>query len=271
MWETMTFRNFKTFKMGVSYGEPMKSSLKMLSLSIISPILKRQYPVLLNLPDGLKALCYLNHIEDAWLNMLHIYFCKDYEQIPWFKPRRGWRVLDIGAYIGLYTLRCSKLICSQGLVVSVEPLKESLELLLTNVRLNKLTNVKVINACVSPYEGPNLIYVPQSPINATLTREYVKHVSKDERVEKVKGIGLDYLINRFKPIDLMKIDIEGAELEVLKKSRELQPNYVKRVVVEVHRNVVQPRHIAGVLEGKGYDTALYMPEDSPLQAFLYAY
>lgn len=235
-----------------------------------SPILPSRLPLLLSLPSGLKAYCPAGLLPEAALNAIHIFYSRDYERLEWFTPRAGWRVLDLGAFLGFYTLRACRLVGPGGVVYAVEPLPSHARLISANLRLNSLGNGRLINAAASVSDGPAEIYVPERSINASLVRRYLAGLSRKATPMKVRAVSLDRIVEGAGPFDLVKVDVEGAE-GLLLRSRLVEPSHVKRLVVEVHTNVWRPRDLAGCLEERGYSTVIVMSEDTPLQAFLYAY
>jgi len=225
----------------------------------------------LKLPMQLRAYCPSHLLPEAWRNALHIFYRLDYEQLREFRPREGWTVLDVGAFIGLYTLRAAKLVGVGGAVISVEPLDVNARYLALNVYVNSLRNVTLVKGCAWVSWGKARIYVPGSAINATLSREYARAMGGASRIIAVRCLPLDSLIEKAGRVDLMKVDVEGAELDLVTGSLKVRPQLVNRVVIEVHTDVVRPSEIAETLEERGYEVFIYLPEDSPLQAFVYAY
>jgi FkbM family methyltransferase len=59
-------------------------------------------------------------------------------------PGKNDIVIDAGANIGMFTLQAARIVGSSGLIVSVEPQPDNIEFLKENIRLNSLTNVRVI-------------------------------------------------------------------------------------------------------------------------------
>ena len=242
----------KCLSEALAYGEPLFDAAFKLALSY-SPltIARARLPVVLKLPLGLKALCSLDMLLETWRNILHVFYYRDYEQVPGFTPRKGWIVVDVGAYLGLYTLRAAKLVGEEGLVVAVEPLERSFKLLAANVRLNGLGNVAALRRCVASKEGVRKLYVPERLVNATLVRRYAEAMGGIRRAIKAQAITLPDILKRVDPVDLLK------------------PSRVRRVVVEVHTDVANPRSVASILEEEGYEVAIYLPESAPAQAIVY--
>ena len=265
MWLSGGF--LSVFKEALSCGEPLQDAIEKLALSII-PL---NVPVLLELPNGFKAYCPLKELPPAWRNILHIYYYRDYYQIPGFKPGEGWIVIDAGAYLGFYSLDAARLVGPSGLVLAIEPTRKSFRLLVSSIELNHLNNVKPVRACLSSSRGEKTLYIPGSYVNASILESYAESFGEIERVEKVKGVRLSDVVQFLGRVDLLKLDVEGVELEILESSKDvLKPDKIERLVVEVHTDVVKSSEIAEILEERGYEIVEYVPENAPFQSFIYA-
>ena len=127
---------------------------------------------------------------------------------------------DVGAHVGYYTLLAANLVGQEGKVYSFEPLARNVMYLNRHLQLNKISNVEIIEAAVSESSG-----------NATFM-EGVQHsmgrMSSDGAIQ-VPTVSLDELVldGKIKNPDVIKIDVEGAEYEVLMGSqriiREINP------------------------------------------------
>ncbi|MGJ8696675.1 MAG: FkbM family methyltransferase [Verrucomicrobiaceae bacterium] len=122
--------------------------------------------------------------------------------------------VDVGANFGLHTMYASHLVGEKGRIVAIEPVPANLELLRRNLDLNDLyRSCKVFpNALNSSGSGDveMMIETGLSPA-ATLAG------TKKGRKITVKASTLDAcLAGRARTPDLIKIDVEGAEHEVLK-------------------------------------------------------
>jgi len=224
------------------------------------------------LPYGLKAFLPLKYFPWIWLNILHVYYYKDYEQLKEFIPKNSWTIVDIGAFVGLYSIKAAKLVGSRGKVYAIEPIPFNYKFLKANILLNKLSNIEAINACVSTKSGVEKIYVAEYGANSSLLKNYVEEMDYLSEVIKVKSIRLDYLMRQTGVVDLMKIDIEGLEEEVIESARSvLKPKYVKRIVIEVHSSYSSVSSISRILEENGYSVAVFGCLEAPEQVFVYAY
>jgi len=135
----------------------------------------------------------------------------------WFNFRGVF--VDVGAYIGSYTLRAAKY-CEK--VYSFEPNPYSFRLLEMNVRDNNFSNVELYNVALGSDFG-----------EARLKLSFGSSSISDEGEYKVRVIPLDSL--RLKRVDLMKVDVEGYEVNVL-KGAESTLDVTDEVIIEVRES-----------------------------------
>ena len=254
----------------VAAGFPLRRGLALLALSPFRFVAGRAL-FRLELPMGLRVYAPLGYLPEVVRNALHVFFYRDYEALSQFKPREGWVVADVGAFVGVYAVRAAELVGPGGRVVAVEPLPEHARLVMMNAAANSLANVRVVGACASDRWGEAELLVPPSPINATLKPEYARAVGGARSRRRVRLLPLDALLEAEGPLDLVKVDVEGYELDLLRGSKLLAPRCARRIVVEVHTSVTPSALVARELERRGYATAVYLPEGAYEQAFVYAF
>ena len=141
-------------------------------------------------------------------------------------------VLDAGANTGLFSIsvasRCRK-------VIAVEPSPEAFNLLKLNKRINKATNVVLINKALSDHDG----YVTMAGDSATFKIE--------EHGIMISSTTIDSLLADLDvSVDVVKMDVEGAEMECLDGSY-LQ--HVREIVVETHSS---DKGVVRMLERQGF-------------------
>jgi FkbM family methyltransferase len=153
-----------------------------------------------------------------------------FELENWFKPLAKGVVVDVGAYIGTYTVRAMK---KADLVVAIEPLPLNFKVLQVNVELNSGVgggDVILINKAVAKERKETQIYVPvENNIGTAIAT--LATVPKGRYLSyMVSADTLDNLLDELgvERVDLLKIDIEGYVLEsisgmmeTLKKTRWL--------------------------------------------------
>jgi len=222
-------------------------------LALDKRIGKYGLPFLLNLPCGAKVISSSSDAALASFDEVLLY--KDYWLIPEYRPRRSQMVMDVGASLGLYTLICAKSVGEMGHVYAIEPEPTSYEILRQNISLNKLRNMTISNVALADFEGNALLHVPGwSELSSSIYQDHLAEVVRKivVRVKMLDNVVRDFGISR---IDLLKIDVEGAETAVLRGAfNSLQEGIIKKMVIEVHEFVpsVSLKGILALLRGDNY-------------------
>lgn len=142
------------------------------------------------------------------------------------------KIIDLGAYIGDTVLYFKKL-CPQALITAVEPLPQNIELLRKNVLENQLSRVEIIEAAVGNRRGLIDFYLDENKNGWYTLAGIMKGGWGSQQQSKkiqVKSIRLDDLIKS--KIDLLKMDVEGAEEAVLVACKKL--HLVRNIILEYH-------------------------------------
>jgi FkbM family methyltransferase len=186
-----------------------------------------------------KFYCRINNRED-------LVFMTNHEEdiIEHFTPKEGDIVVDIGAHMGRYTIISSKRVGANGKVVAIEAHPGNFEMLKSNIKLNQLTNVIPLNYAAYSKETKIKLYLPDEESGYTMHHSimsnYVFTKYKDKTEDKfveVSANTLDYLLqlNEITDVNWVKIDVEGAEFEVLKgASNVLSKSKDIALLIEVH-------------------------------------
>jgi len=144
----------------------------------------------------------------------------------------GWIVVDVGAHIGYYALILAQLVSPQGLVYAFEPVASNFHTLEENIKLNQILNVEAINQAVFDRSGHLELSVLDGaglPDHASIDG------SRGVRSIIVESTSLDdYFAQRDRPINFLKIDVEGAEASVLKGARKLIEADRPSMEIEIH-------------------------------------
>jgi FkbM family methyltransferase len=157
-----------------------------------------------------------------------------------FLPKQGDIVVDIGAHMGRYTIIGSKRVGAQGKVVAIEAHPGNFEMLNRNIKLNQLTNVISLNYAAYSKETKIRLYVPGEESGYTVYNTIMSNrAGTEENFVEVNANTLDYLLqlNQIKQeqVKWIKIDVEGAELDVLKGSTNvLSKSKDIALLIEVH-------------------------------------
>jgi FkbM family methyltransferase len=161
-----------------------------------------------------------------------IYGDGGYDRLPDFVPRPGWVVFDVGANSGVYAIRQAR---RGAHVYAFEPNAGCYRRLEKSVRANEMeTHVTAIKSALGAAPGSAELLVPEGVTTmGSLRPEWTPHANANGvtvEVDTVDRVARKFGINR---IDLLKIDVEGLELDVLQGARNTLA-YVDRVVVEYH-------------------------------------
>lgn len=138
-------------------------------------------------------------------------------------------VIDAGANIGVFSVIASKLVGEKGVVISVEPDPQNIEILKKNIDLNKLNNVIIIQKALYS-ESDKLLYFHQEGTSSKILEEN----NPNNYNTIVKSITLDDIMKELnlKPT-ILKMDIEGAEKYALQGMRETMKS-IKFLEGEIH-------------------------------------
>lgn len=154
--------------------------------------------------------------------------------------------IDGGANIGYFTLLMSCLVGPEGRVEAYEPAPDNFEKLLRNLRVNEVTNVLPYMAALWEKDGVELpLYISADPGQSSLgqTEGYTSQV-----------VTTMTLGNRPRTPKLIKLDIEGAELNAL-RALDQAPPYI---IVELnHEQMQQLGHTQQDLRDFMFEEYLY--------------
>ena len=151
--------------------------------------------------------------------------------------RPGMTFVDVGANWGYYTLVAAHLVARTGRVVSLEPHPGLYRVLEGNVRRNNLSHVVTLNVAASDRPG-RLALNEYDPASGNFGVSRLDPSGGDvTRGCEVDAADLDHLLEQagVDVIDLMKIDVEGAEgLAVAGLKRKLGSFKIRRLLLELH-------------------------------------
>ncbi len=168
-----------------------------------------------------------------------------------FQPKEGEVVVDVGTHIGTYTMPASRLAGSHGKVIAIEAEPSNFNELVFNLKLNQAHNVIPLNIAAWDKEATldlhlfdditshSLVFLPENPTESV----------------KIRARPLDKMLEEMgiKAVDWIKIDVQGAEVEVLRgleKTMSRSPNL--KLIVEVHSEEISGKCLS-ILKDAGYE------------------
>lgn len=148
--------------------------------------------------------------------------------------------VDIGANIGWYSLKASKIVGEKGHVIAFEPRLSTFLYFKKSIELNEFKNIEVHNIALSNIAGEGTLEWDIG-INNPGSSRLVKQSSQSFSSQHVTVSTLDQILDPDREIDFIKIDVEGAEplvfhgaASTLKRTKpmilsEISPAYLRNV------------------------------------------
>jgi FkbM family methyltransferase len=135
-------------------------------------------------------------------------------------------------------MMAAKRIGNLGRVIAIEAHPETFKLLKKNMALNRFYNVTTVNSVVSSQKGKAKLYLAGHESGFTIYNTIMINRAKPtEKFLEVEANTLDNILNEnnVQRVNWIKIDVEGAELEVLKGAvNTLSSNKDLTLLIEVH-------------------------------------
>jgi FkbM family methyltransferase len=173
--------------------------------------------------------------------------------------KRSKVVVDIGANVGYYSVELAKLLDTEGELLSFEPVEASFCQLRKNVELNHLEKtVRAFQLGLSNAISETRIFLPRiSGSSAASLR--ILHPDEEFESQNIKISTLDYVVSSLGLTDcnLIKIDVEGGELQVIEGGIETISKFKPIVFAELLRKwskafSYNPNRVLQLLQELGY-------------------
>lgn len=145
-------------------------------------------------------------------------------------------VLDIGTNIGSTLLQFANKVGNNGRVYGFEPDPINYKVCLANIKLNSFTNIEVANIGLGNENGSFNLVVDTETNRGGNRISY--NIETQKTSSKIYVVRLDEWIkyNKITKVDLIKIDVEGFELNVLKGAKEVLVLYKPVLFIELDDN-----------------------------------
>ncbi len=169
----------------------------------------------------------------------------------------NWIVLDIGAHIGFYTLLAARLIDRDlGHIYAFEPNPGTFEILTHHIKINGLAHVTAYNMAIGTSVGRIEFFLGPSR-NTGMASMFPRETRYGKTTTRVTTLDRFVNTNNLRSINLIKMDVEGAEFEILEGSRNILALYLPHLVLEVNaimlkRSGHRPRDLVLLLRDYGY-------------------
>lgn len=192
------------------------------------------------LPRRRRGILRFNMYAVEYVDSISLYYeYKDIfkKQIYYFKTERKYPVIiDAGGYIGMSVLYF-KSIYSQARITVFEPDPGIFLVLKKNIGTNNIKNVELINAGLGKINDSVQFYPDGADGGST-------YKTRNNKATKIRIVKLSSYINR--PVDLLKMNIEGAEGEVFEEIED-KLHFIKEIIFEYHAFDNLPQSLGKIL------------------------
>lgn len=144
---------------------------------------------------------------------------------------------DIGANIGYHTLIMARSANNGGLVYAFEPVREVCEVLTRNAAINGMNNVVVVKKAASQESGTLTLIRNIDIDQATVSAKTKKSNPLRETITCDATTIDDFIAAGNRPPSFLKIDVEGAEVNVLAGATDALKSYHPMILCETHGEI----------------------------------
>ena len=162
--------------------------------------------------------------------LTEIFELQEYKEVESIIKSAKTPIIDAGAQAGFFVLYCRAL-NPEVKIYALEPNEDNLELLNQHIEINNLKNIEVEPAALSKKSGLRDFHISHDSHNHSLIKVLVPRIAKNIKIntysldDSLKEQGIDN-------VSLLKLDIEGAEFEVLENFTHWEK--IKNIVLEYH-------------------------------------
>jgi len=150
----------------------------------------------------------------------------------------GGTFLDIGANIGYFSLLASKLVGNKGRIIAFEPNPVTMKRLKQNIDLNCTKNIELIEVALSNQDGEVHLFCPQDETHGFTSMRNQGWQKVDSYKVQTKLLD-DVLPIDISRIDLIKIDVEGAELLVFEGAKNTIIKFRPKIILELNEKAAE--------------------------------
>ena len=260
------YKRFLFIKLYSKYGDHLRDKLNIvmiLLLDIIPRRLRKGFlkKLIVKIKNVLisKIIMQVNGVKYFLLDRESILIVSP-EHEKWIgnylKPKKGEVFIDVGAHIGKYALQVAKIVGENGLVIAIEASPINYNVLLKNCRLNNIRNVIALNVAAWKSNDELKLFIGKvggwHSVKFNSGLGFVKVSAK-----ALDNVLKELHINR---VDWIKIDVEGAEYEVLEGLKNTIQQYKPTLIIEVFKENIEK--VTKFMNESNYIVKL-IPENPP--------
>lgn len=198
--------------------------------------------------------------------MAEIFTLREYFVVEPIIKTAKMAILDIGAHKGFFALYVRAL-NTEVPVYCYEPEEANFRALKEHLELNKIQNVFPKNSAVAKEEGMAILHVSNDSHNHSLVM-----VPGTVNDRKVNAVTLERIVSKLPHVDLVKMDIEGAEFQILENAPDTVFEKCPAFFLETHQynDSMRASTLKTLFEKKGYTVQLTPSKFDKRLGFLWA-
>lgn len=189
---------------------------------------------------------YVNYCDHVEREIANGTYEKKYVNFFCSKVKKGFVVVDVGTYIGYFSLLASERVGDKSCVYAFEPVPRNYTRLLRNLRANHAKNVKAYNFGLSDKNETLPFFIPKrNPAESSYLQSSATEIVKGIKVEKDSAEVLLKSFDQFCmeqgliKVDVIKMDAEGAEMKILKGMANTLKSNDLLLFMEISRHLVE--------------------------------
>jgi FkbM family methyltransferase len=145
-------------------------------------------------------------------------------------------VFDIGAYIGTYTFVASQT-ARKGKVYAFEPDPRSAERLQRSVQISNIDNIQIVQAALGDHTGELPFVLAAYPPQSSLSNDSASGSDIQSISVQLESLDNYCQAQDITHVDYLKIDVEGAELQVLRGGANMIRTSRPEMIIELHETM----------------------------------
>lgn len=205
---------------------------------------------------------FFNNFEQSYIPEILTEMYRQRVYAPFLHGKKDLTILDIGANIGLFSFYASQY---AKRIYAIEPAQEHVDVANHMIKFNKLDEIVTVHRNAIAHENKEMTLHHNQNVTMFSLKEAVADKSLDS--EKVEAVTLLKFLDdsKIEHVDFMKLDIEGAEMEVVSGTEFQEASKrIDSLVVEYHQwSGRNPSQLVTALSDYGYEVK-NIPADAML-------
>lgn len=180
-------------------------------------------------------------------------------------------IYDVGAHIGVFSIYCRSINKTVKLV-ALEPETDNYKILQQNIINNQIKDIRLLDLALGVHTGKSKLYLSKDSHNHSLTKKDKQITGASTIIVKtVSWTDLYNLTADYQLVDLIKMDIEGAENEIIPNIDENSLCKIKNFIIEYHNfDKDQNKLIEQYLREYGYGVRSFPSKFDKTMGFIFA-